>query len=407
MNDNKFWVPLLLGISWFAASAFLFVFLFPYQATADWFRTAGFFMGGVGVAPLGLLLAHRRTVSLSDQTENEIARRATDSYTKAVELLGHAEIAVRQGGIYALGRIAAENPEEHPKIMSIITAYIRHRSRAYVYNEYEKEKKAQSERNAEFNKDRATWMNVGMGRHPHQSLVEFIENNISRYPSPIDLEAAVAVICGRNSEFDIPLVNGTSLNLSGAFLFRINFGGASLEQVDFTGSVLRDCLFGDAKLNHAAMEGADFTNSSFHETDMSDVHAVGAIFSSIAMDDVIMRGADLTEANFQEADLWCVDFSKVGLSGASFQRAGLFCVNFDDADLGEMKFADAFADANVEETEFDNANVCAADLRGVQPFTEEQIREAKGNWNTKLPAGWAWPEHWPKHDPDKKTILIE
>ena len=398
--------PIWLGIGWFAISASLFVALFPYQATADWFRTAGFFMGGVGVAPLGLLLAHRRTASLSAQTENEIARRVTDSHTKAVELLGHAEIAVRQGGIYALGRIAAENPEEHPKIMSIIAAYIRHRSRAYVHQAYEEEEKAKLEKNAEAQKSNPSWLKVKP--YISQTLSVFIKNDISKRPSPIDLEAAVAVICGRNSAFDIPPANGASfLDLSGAFLFGINFAGASLERVNFTGSILRNCIFHEAKLNGAIMHGANFTNSKFYDADMSGIQARGAIFSLAAMDEAKMcDDADLEGANFQGARLSGVDFSDADLFKAEFQHAELFSVDFSDANLGGIKFEDAFAEAEVHAPILDNANVIAADFRGVQPFTEEQIREAKGNWNTKLPAGWAWPEHWPKHDPDKKKILI-
>ena len=333
-------------------------------------------MGGVGVAPLGLLLAHRRTVSLSAQTENEIARRVTDSLTKAVELLGHKEIAVRQGGIHALGRIAAENREEHPKIMNIIAAYIRHRSRAYMRDEYE------------MKKTRMLWD-------------EFVKNYTARHPSPIDLEAAVAVIRSRNTAFDIPPTEGAPfLDLSGAFLFRINLAGASLERADFRGSVLRDCMFRSAKLNHAVMHGADFAGSYFYEADMSEVQADSAVFSLTEMEEAKICGADLSGANFQNANLSGVDFSGAELFDAEFQHAHMFHVDFSNASFGGVKFEDAFAGAIVHNSKMDHANLMAADLRGVQPFTEEQIRMAKGNWNTKLPAGWAWPKHWPKDDPD-------
>ena len=375
MNGKKI-NPLWLGIGWLGVSAILLGVL-SFFADTEWIRAAGFFLAGVGAAPLGLLLAHRRTASLSAQTENEIARRVTDSLTKAVELLGHAEIVVRQGGIYALGRIAAENREEHPKIMSIIAAYIRHRSRAYVEEEYNKENES------------LPWD-------------EFIKNYISKRPSPIDLEAAVAVICGRNSAFDIPPANGASfLNLSGAFLFRINFTGAPLERVDFTGSILRNCIFQEAKLNGAIMHGANFTSSIFYGVDMSEVQARGAIFSLAAMDEAKMCDADLTAANFQRANLSGVDFSDADLSEAEFQHADLISVNFNNAHMGGVKFEKAFAGADVRGTKLDNAIVIGADFRGEQPFTEEQVRGALGNWGTKLPIGWTWPEDWQKDDPDK------
>ena len=370
--------PFWLGIGWIIVSALLLISLFPYDRKAAWFRTAGLFVGGVGVAPLGLFLAYRRTEALWSQTRNEIRRRVTDSLTQAVDLLGHSEIAVRQGGIYALGRIAAENRVEHPKIMSIIAAYIRHRSRAYVEEEHNKKE--------------------------NKSLPwdEFINNYISKRSSPIDLEAAVAVICGRNSAFDIPPANDASfLNLSGVFLFRINFTGASLEQVDFTGSILRNCIFQKAKLNDAIMHGANFTSSIFYGADMSEVQARGAIFSLAAMDKAKMCDADLTAANFQRANLSGVDFSYADLSEAEFQHADLISVNFNNAHMGGIKFEKAFAGASVGGAKLDNAVVIGADFRGEQPFTEEQVRGALGNWGTKLPMGWTWPEDWQKDDPDK------
>ena len=366
MNGKKFWIPLLLGIGWLVVSTLLLGVL-SFFADTEWIRAAGFFLAGVGVAPLGLWLAHRRTASLSSQTENEIARRVTDSFTKAMELLGHAEIAVRQGGIYALGRIAAENREEHPKIMSIIAAYIRHRSRAYVEEEHKKENKSPS------------WD-------------EFIKNHISQRPSPIDLEAAVAVIRGRNTAFDIPLVEGVPfLDLSGVFLFRINFAGASLEQVDFTGSILRKCIFQNAKLNDAIMHGANFTDSKFYEADMSGIQAEGAIFSLAAMNEAKMcDDAYLTAANFQEASMGGVDFSNAELSGADFQRADLLYVNFSSANLG----GGGFAGADVRNAKFDKAGLYGTDLSKAIGLTAEQIENARGNAATKLPKGIKLPDKW-------------
>ena len=371
MNGKKI-DPLLLGIGWLVVSALLLGVLSFFRDT-EWIRAAGFFLAGVGAAPLGLWLAHQRTASLASQTENEIARRVTDSFTKAVELLGHAEIAVRQGGIYALGRIAAENREEHPKIMSIIAAYIRHRSRAYVNEEYKDKTKPFLDKEKSLPWD------------------EFIENHISKHPSPIDLEAAVAVICGRNTAFDIPPANGASfLNLSGVFLFRINFNGASLEQVDFTGSILRNCMFRNAKLNDAIMRRADFTDSIFYKADMSKVQARGAIFSWTAMDKAKMCGANFAAAKFQSANLSGVDFSDAILPRADFGHAALFHVDFSTVNLEGGEFVSAY----VRNAKFDNANLYEADLSKAIGLAAEQIESAKGDKTTKLPEGMKRPAHW-------------
>jgi hypothetical protein len=48
-----------------------------------------------------------------EQTNADRERRITDSFTKAVELLGKPELEVRLGAIYALERIARESKRDH------------------------------------------------------------------------------------------------------------------------------------------------------------------------------------------------------------------------------------------------------------------------------------------------------
>ncbi|MER7210581.1 pentapeptide repeat-containing protein [Streptosporangium sp. NPDC000239] len=49
----------------------------------------------------------------------------TDLYTKAVEQLGHEAAAVRLGGLYALERLAQDNPGHRQTIVNVICAYLR------------------------------------------------------------------------------------------------------------------------------------------------------------------------------------------------------------------------------------------------------------------------------------------
>src|SRR3954470_12198696 len=62
------------------------------------------------------------------QTDADRERRITDSFTKAVELLGKPEREVRLGAIYALERIARESRRDHWSIMETLTAYVRTKS---------------------------------------------------------------------------------------------------------------------------------------------------------------------------------------------------------------------------------------------------------------------------------------
>ncbi|WP_285484402.1 pentapeptide repeat-containing protein [Amycolatopsis sp. NBRC 101858] len=59
-------------------------------------------------------------------TEHDAAeRRLTDLYVKAVEQLGSDKAAVRQGGMYALERVAQDNVAQRQTIVEVFCAYLR------------------------------------------------------------------------------------------------------------------------------------------------------------------------------------------------------------------------------------------------------------------------------------------
>jgi hypothetical protein len=83
---------------------------------------------GVGAA-IGLMLAFRRqqyqeiATALSDHDAAE--RRITDLYTKAADQLGSDKAPVRLAGLYALERLANDNPAHRQTIVNVICAYLR------------------------------------------------------------------------------------------------------------------------------------------------------------------------------------------------------------------------------------------------------------------------------------------
>jgi hypothetical protein len=83
---------------------------------------------GAGAA-VGLMLAFRRqhhqeiATVLTDLDATE--RRITELYTKAVEQLGSDNAPVRLGGLYALERLAQDNPAHRQTIVNVICAYLR------------------------------------------------------------------------------------------------------------------------------------------------------------------------------------------------------------------------------------------------------------------------------------------
>jgi uncharacterized protein YjbI with pentapeptide repeats len=80
--------------------------------------TVGAGVGGV----VALVLTGRRQWA----TEHDAAeRRLTELYAKAVEQLGSDKAAVRHGGLYALERVAQDNPDQRQTVVNVLCAYLR------------------------------------------------------------------------------------------------------------------------------------------------------------------------------------------------------------------------------------------------------------------------------------------
>jgi uncharacterized protein YjbI with pentapeptide repeats len=94
----------------------------------------GFFAAAGAVAALllavrrQLLAEHTHDLAVKAQMHTEVdaaERRVTDLYTKAAEQLGSADAAVRLAGLYALERVAQNNPAQRQTIVNVLCAYLR------------------------------------------------------------------------------------------------------------------------------------------------------------------------------------------------------------------------------------------------------------------------------------------
>jgi uncharacterized protein YjbI with pentapeptide repeats len=66
-----------------------------------------------------------RERALTHQQHDSAERRLTELYLKAVEQLGSPQAAVRHGGLYALERVAQDNPRQRQTVVNVICAYLR------------------------------------------------------------------------------------------------------------------------------------------------------------------------------------------------------------------------------------------------------------------------------------------
>jgi hypothetical protein len=89
----------------------------------------GLSVGAATGAALALMLAGRRqwlAERTHQATEHDATeRRVTDLYVKAADQLGSDKAPVRLAGLYAMERLAQDNPNQRQAVVSVICAYLR------------------------------------------------------------------------------------------------------------------------------------------------------------------------------------------------------------------------------------------------------------------------------------------
>ena len=254
---------------------------------------------GAGAA-VGLMLAFRRqyhqevATELTDRDATE--RRITELYTKAVEQLGNDKAPVRLGGLYALERLAQDNPAQRQTIVNVICAYLR----------------MPFAPRAPAGKPEATNASGAPGVEPESSTAAPV--NMWQQERQVRLTAQRILA----DHLRVDWFEGQAAAGPPGPLFwpdmRLDLSGAALIDLNFYRVVVADARF----------TGASFTGTS---------HFYGAIFGGASF-----HGANFTEeASFSRAAFaGRADFSKavivgkIWFSDASFGRD----VDFNDASFG-------------------------------------------------------------------------
>lgn len=197
-------------------------------------------------AGVGLLLTY-----LNAQKEQQLntERLITDRFTKAVEQLGHENIAVRIGGIYAIERIAKDSPKDHWTVMEVLTAFVRERSPARI---------VKSTRNI-----------------PLSSVTA-------------DVQSALTVIARQNTK-------GQSLHLDGTNLPNVNLYEANLQKAWLIG----------ANLQRANLIGADLQGAAFDLANLQEVYFTKANLNGAGFVEANLRGAHLDDIRQLDQSFLC------------------------------------------------------------------------------------------------------
>ena len=280
-------------------------------------RNLGLVAGGL----FALWFAYRRSVvadrqarSSQDQAKAALHQAETsqrgllnERYQKGAEMLGSEVLSVRLGGIYALQRLADDEPEEyHVQIMKLLCAFVCHPTKA----EY---------------KDDST-RPTGTERKP----------NIRDYQVREDVQEAMTAI-GTRSDADVELEKKAKFapDLSGAVLPFVYLFGANL-----TDAVLTDAKFYPANLT---VQEQNKSRNTFLFS--------GADLSQANLSNAFLTGANLTRADLS-ADLSGTVLVQANLTGAFLSGAkGLTQGHLNQAcgdpdnppDLGSLRDAETGA----------------------------------------------------------------
>lgn len=140
------------------------------------------------------------------------------------------------------------------------------------------------------------------------------------------------------------------------------FGSATLPGIVMSRSKLFEADFCHSDLTGASFQGANLSQAKLNSANLREAKMHRAILIKCDLGSASMVLADLREANLQSAYMSKADLSGANLSGANLKGAYL-------------------SQANLNGT-----NLCGADLKGAK-ISEEQLAQAKTNWNTIRPDG--------------------
>ena len=235
--------------------------------------------------------------------QSEISEQShiTERFSKAVELLGHKDVAVRLGAIYALERIARDSRRDHWAIMETLMAYTR--------------------------KERENVLDV-------QAILVVISRRY-RFNDP---ESVVIDL----SKSNLHSVSAQRLELPGAVMIGADLQGADLQGADLQGADLQGANLQGANLQGANLQGANLEGAKLQEAnlegaELQEANLQGADLKGANLEGAKLQRAKLQGANLQEADLKGADLKGADLKGADLKGADLHLAKLQGADLRVAK----------------------------------------------------------------------
>ena len=214
--------------------------------------------GLVIAAAIALWFAKRRILVADRQAATAQRGLLNERYQKGAEMLGSMMLPVRLGGIYALARLAREDPEDyHVQIMSLLCAFVR--KPPVVKNQ-----------------------------------------DTSRRE---DVQAVMAEVCARSeTQIEIEKKEYCPLGFVGADLSRVNFLEAGVQHLDQRNGKLPSANMEHALLQDANLEGAILAAANLKGAHLSTANLKGALLAHTNLSGADMKGCKgLTQEQLDQA----------------------------------------------------------------------------------------------------------
>lgn len=229
---------------------------------------------GIG-GPLAVVMAWWRS-SVSQRT------LLNERYQKGAEMLGSAMMAVRLGGVYALGELAREHPKiYHVQVLKLFCAYVR------------------TSLPAERSSDGTEGVGRLLARQDIQDVMDWIGRR-RRRQRRLEADGVLNLVQADLSGLILP----PDSNLAGALLAEANLSRSSFAGSDLTGALLYGATLTNAILDDANLSDADLRGASL----------LGASLKGARLDGAKLSGAQLDRANLSDTSFGDT-FGRNGASG--------------------------------------------------------------------------------------------
>ena len=342
LGSDHGWVVLVfleIGISIGVLAAFWDRFLHN-PVLGETLRNAGLLV----VAVVATTLAVWRSKVGERQVRLAERRLFEERHQKGTEMLGHALLSVRLGGIYALKHLAQEEPKQfHLRTIRQFCAFVLHPP-----DNKDEDSLVKGSSQEAFNSQTL--------REDFQAIMEAIR---TRSTACIETEREQGFRL-RLPSADLAGANLVSAELPASILEGANLAGANLEGANLAGTYLTNALLPGANLAEANLAGANLAGANLAEADL-----VGANLAHARLQFANLEGADLSRADLKGATLPGAILEGANLAGATLQGTNLRIANLKGA--------------NLLGTELNEADLGGANFDGDSRLTQTQLDRATGD----------------------------